>query len=190
MLEAEDKTMKMKRLSAASVAIALALTLAQPVWAKKKIGMDAVWEPGGEAQAAKEKCASADPSKTRACFIGAMKAAGATAEAQDLSAQLPEAGYMRSFADGGPAGVAHVTFPYRANENNAVYLVNGKPDFVNVDDQSLLPKGDMEKDPVYASLKSRDSEATLWPGDRYSPGSPSASQFQGVESASSWTTGS
>jgi len=172
--------MEMKRLSGSLAALALVLTFAQPAWAKKKIGMDAVWEPGtGEAQAIKEKCASPDPSKTRTCFIGAMKAAGASPEALDFMAQLPESGYMRSFADGGAAGVAHVSFPYRANENYTVYLVNGKPDFVNVDDQSLLPKGDMEKDSVYAGLKARSAEATLWPGDRYSPGRPSSEPAPG-----------
>jgi predicted secreted protein len=179
-LGVEDRSMKIRLLSAAWVVLALALAQGQPAWAKKRIGPEAVWEPSpSEVAAFKEKCASSDPAKTRACLIGAMKAAGASKEAQEFTSQLPEPGYMRNFADAAPAGVAYVSFPYRANENNVVYLVNGKPDFVNVDDQSLLPRGDVEKDPVYTALKAKSSEATLWPGDRYSQGRPSSEPAPG-----------
>jgi predicted secreted protein len=171
----------MRKLPASVLALVIVFAaLAQPAWAKKKIGPENVWDPGlSELASLKARCASSDPAKTKACFIGAMKVAGASKEAMEFAGQLPEAGYMRSFADGGPAGVAYVTLAYRANENQVVYLVNGKPDSVNVDDQTLLPKGDLEKDPVYVALKARGTEAALWPGDRYSPGHPAVGPAPG-----------
>jgi len=151
-----------------------------PAWAKKKVGPESVWDPGAsEVTALREMCAASDPAKTRSCFLGGMKTGGASREAQEFAAQIPEPAFMRSFADGGPVGVAYVTFPYRANENQGVFLVNGKPDLVNVDDPTLLPKADLEKDSIYAALKAKNPEATLWPGDRYSPGHPAVERTPG-----------
>jgi predicted secreted protein len=179
MLGAEEETMMKRTASVLALCVGLAV-LTLPAWAKKKVGPEGVWDPGwSQITDLKAKCASTDPAKAKACFIGAMKGDGANKEAMEFTAQLPEPGFMRSYADGGPAGIAYVTFPYRANENQAVYLVNGKPESLNVDDQSLLPLAELEKDPTYAALKARGSSAALFPGDRYTPGHPAISPSPG-----------
>jgi predicted secreted protein len=160
--------------------LALALVTSPAVWAKKKLGPEAVWEPGAtRLQALRDECAAGDPAKLKSCWIAAMKKGGASKEAVDFASQLQDPGCLRDYKEGGAAGIAYVVYPYRANENNAVYLVNGKPDLIDVDNQSQLPTGEMQKDPVYTDIAKKYPNVTLWPGDRFTAGHPSAQLLAG-----------
>jgi predicted secreted protein len=64
--------------------------------------------------------------------------------------------------------VAWVTYPFRANENQGVLLVNGDPSPIDVDDFSRLAQGELNRDQAYAELKRAYPDISLWPGDRYS----------------------
>lgn len=162
--------MNQKIIVIATLTLAIA---AGAAWAKDKIGPEDVWDPGAsQLQALRDGCGAGDPAKLKSCWIAAMKKGGASKGAVDFAAQLQDPGSLRDYKEGGAAGIAYVVYPYRANENNAVYLVNGKPDLIDVDNQSQLPVGEMQKDPVYADMAKRSPGVSLWPGDRFTAGHP------------------
>lgn len=163
----------MNKKAIACAILGLALATSPAVWAKKKLGPEAVWEPGASTlQALRDECAGGDPAKLKSCWIAAMKKEGASKEAVEFATQLQDPGCLRDYKEGGAAGIAYVLYPYRANENNVVYLVNGKPDLIDVDNQPQLPTADMQKDPVYAEMARKSPNISLWPGDRFTPGHP------------------
>lgn len=75
---------------------------------------------------------------------------------------------MQGFRPLGPIGVASVMYPFRANENNGLLIVNGEPPLVDVDALQNLPQGEMKADPAYQAMFKQHPDATLWPGDRAS----------------------
>ena len=74
---------------------------------------------------------------------------------------------MRAFRHVGPVDIAYATNPFRANENDIVFLVNGTPGMIDVDNEQLLNKTELTKDPVYATLASQYPQISLWPADRH-----------------------
>jgi hypothetical protein len=75
-------------------------------------------------------------------------------------------GIMTAFKDYGPVDAAQILYPLRANDNYALLLVNGDPNFIDVDDLQKLDRAALEKDPKYQALKKKYPGADLWPGDR------------------------
>ncbi len=105
------------------------------------------------------------------CFTDQMKAAGASPEALAFTRLINGDGYIQAFRPVGIVGVAAVVYPFRANENDGLYLVNGQPPAINIDELQKLPSGQLDADPAYAALKGSHPNADLWPGDRSSPDS-------------------
>jgi hypothetical protein len=101
------------------------------------------------------------------CFLSVMKSGGATPEAVAFTRLTENTGYMRSFRDTGKVDVAYVTYPFRANENQGFFLVNGNPPFIDVDNLTALPQANMKKDPRYLKIVRKYPKANLWPGDRF-----------------------
>lgn len=60
--------------------------------------------------------------------------------------------YPRGFRHLRPVDIAYVTYPFRANENDGVFLVNGAPVNIDVDNQGLLAQGKRTKNSAYATL--------------------------------------
>ncbi len=111
------------------------------------------------------------------CFIDQMKAAGASPDALAFTHLVHGDGYIQAFRPVAQVGIASVLYPFRANENDGLYLVNGRPPALNIDDLQKLPSGQMDFDHDFASVKKSHPNADLWPGDRSSADSLLALTF-------------
>jgi hypothetical protein len=106
-----------------------------------------------------------------ACFAAAMAAAGARQTALAFTRQLDNQGYLTALlATGGPIAVAHVFYPFRANENDAWLLVNGTPPLIDVDNRQYLDLDRLQSSPAYQSIRRRYPNVDFWPGDRTAGG--------------------
>lgn len=133
----------------------------------ERIGPEAVWGPGMSImQDIRQQCSSASGQHFGECFASGMQKAGASPQAVAFTRLTGNTGYVRDFRKVGPVDVVYVNFPFRANENQGAYLVNGSPQMIDLDDQSLLPKDLLAKNAVYAKLEKKYAEITLWPGNR------------------------
>ncbi|MFY9802495.1 MAG: protease inhibitor I42 family protein [Candidatus Acidiferrales bacterium] len=136
-----------------------------------RITAAAVWNPAPDALAAiRTKCGDAgDPSHLEICFLGEMKSAGASPEAVAFSRSAADIGviYMRAFRKVGPVDVAYIEYVFRANELEGVFLVNGDPSPIDVDDEDVLPKTRLLGNSAYAALAQQYPNVSIWPGDRF-----------------------
>jgi hypothetical protein len=106
-----------------------------------------------------------------ACFVAAMAAAGAPPAALALARRLNGEAYLQALAEtGGPVSVAHVFYPFRANENDAWLLVNGRPESIDVDDMHHLALAALRGAPAYRAIAQRYPQLSLWPGERGAAG--------------------
>ena len=138
----------------------------------ESVGVEAVWKPGpSSVQDIKAQCASNGPS-FQDCFINAMGKAGASPQAVAFMRRTDGA-YLREFRRVGPVDIAYVTYPFRANENDGIFLVNGTPASVDVDNQQLLAMDELAKNSAYAALAKQYPQISLWSGDRYRTDEPS-----------------
>lgn len=101
------------------------------------------------------------------CFLNLMKELGASAEAIRFTRLTDTTGYVRYFVNAGTIGVAYVFYPFRANENFGVTLVNGKPGMIDVDDFRWVDLTVLKKDPTYLKILDSFPDAAVWPGDRF-----------------------
>lgn len=138
-----------------------------------RTGPGAVWNAApsfvGKVQA---KCGALVSPKLGECFVGVMQEAGASSAAAAFARRMDGDAWMRAFRESGRVAVAYITYPFRANENQGVLLVNGDPDLIDVDDFVLPMKAALEKDHVYAGLVKRFPDTSFWPGDRYTADFP------------------
>jgi predicted secreted protein len=136
-----------------------------------RITASAVWNPPPDTLAAiRTKCGDAgDPSRLENCFLSEMKSAGASSEAIAFARSAADIGviYMRTFRRVGPVDVAYVEYAFRANELEGVFLVNGDPSPIDVDDEDLLPKNRLQGNSAYAALAGQYPNISIWPGDRF-----------------------
>lgn len=152
----------------------------KPVVSADRIGPSAVWKAGPSfLERVHAKCLSLAIPELGECFSKVMKESGASPEAVAFARRMNNDAWMRAFRDARTVGVAYVTYPFRANENNGVMLVNGDPDLIDVDDFVLPMKAELEKDTVYAGLAKRFPEISFWPGDRYSADFPVVESLPG-----------
>jgi hypothetical protein len=147
-----------------------ACAMAQSQSAPRKIGASAVWQiPQTYLASAHAACDKS--SSTGQCFIGQMAKAGASADAIAFTRELykqsrGDVGIMTGFQAIGPVDFAWITYPLRANTNNGLLMVNGKPPIVNVEDLKLLDRKGMEQSPQFQDLKGQFPSVDVWPGDR------------------------
>jgi len=141
-----------------------------------RVGPQAVWKPAPQLIAnIRAKC-GADPQHTAECFLREMGAAGASAEAVAFSKSLPDPGgaYLRGFRDTGRVDIAYVEYFLRANETEGVFLVNGDPPIIDVDDAKYLSTDQLRMNSDYATLLRKFPNLSLWPSDRYHMQTPAA----------------
>jgi integrase len=134
-----------------------------------KIGPKAVWK-GNEKrlmQAVNEKCRNQEPGRIGECLYCVLKEEGASSQALDFVNRINKDGYLNSYRQAGPVGIAYTTYPFRANENHGYLLVNGNPPSIDVDDISILDQKTLEKDPTYGKLKRLFPDIMLWGGNRH-----------------------
>jgi predicted secreted protein len=108
-----------------------------------------------------------------------MKGSGASPEAIAFSRDMGNEAWLRAFRESGRVDIAYVTYPFRANENQGILLVNGDPSPVDVDGSAVPSRGALEKDLVFEALAKRYPDISLWPGDRFGTDQPVAEQLPG-----------
>lgn len=139
----------------------------------------AVWNPSADALAAiRKKCGEeGDPSHQENCFLDEMKTAGASAEAVAFTKSVANIGvvYMRAFRKVDRVDVAYIEYAFRSNELDGVFLVNGEPSPIDVDDEDLIPKIKLQGNASYAALAQQYPNISLWPGDRLDTNTPTLS---------------
>jgi predicted secreted protein len=135
----------------------------------KDIGPGAVWSPDKSfREKVVEQCSSSAVKNFGECFTSVMRDSKAPEEAVAFAQRIGNTGYMRGFRETGLVDIAYVAYPFRANENNGCYLVNGAPPVIDVDDFEITRKIDLAKDSLYREIASGFPKVELWPGDRWS----------------------
>jgi hypothetical protein len=122
----------------------------------------------GFVDAVKAACQEFQSDKLQDCFAAGMKKAKATLAAVQFSKQLGEPGFVREFRAAGPVDIAYVWYPYRANEQQSILIVNGEPATVDVDNHKLIGAEILKGNARFVALARAHKEVSLWPGDRYS----------------------
>ena len=135
----------------------------------RSFGESAVWRPPADFRAKVLAACEKAGRDFGSCFAGQMKVAGASAGALAFTHLLDNNGCMTAFRPLRNVGAAAVNYPFRANENDGLYLVNGEPAAIDIDALQKLPTGQMKADAGYAEMLKQHPKATLWPGDRSSP---------------------
>jgi hypothetical protein len=128
----------------------------------------AVWNPdAGFMQRFHQRCDGRSGGAFGAYFAATMASAGAPPAALEFTRRLGNEAYLQALDEyGGPVALADVFYPFRANENNAWFLVNGTPALIYVDDRRYLALAAMRNPVAYNELRRRYPNVTLWPGDR------------------------
>lgn len=134
------------------------------------IGPGATWNPSQEVWSElQEQCRVVDGSKFVDCVAAIMEKNGAATEAVAFTRLIGGEGYVSSFHERGRVDVVSVAYPFRANDNDGILLVNGVPRVVDVDDWAYLRHLDIRKDRLYLSLVNRFPKAELWTGHHALP---------------------
>jgi len=136
-----------------------------------KITSSAVWQPSSDFLTnAHAACDKVTPSlKFSQCVLEQMSKAGAPADAVNFSRELykqtsGEVGIMTGFHAVGPIDIAWVTYPLRSG--SGLFLVNGQPRMVNVENLKQLDQKSMQESFQYQNLQNQFPKLSLWPGDR------------------------
>jgi len=146
----------------------LAATLAPTDAATKPVGPGAVFSPpAGFVETTHRACDGKSGDAFDECFVGQMQRAGASDAAVAFTRRTGNLGYLRNFRNDGLAGVAWADFPFRANENSVVYLVNALPPMIDVDDLVLLSPATLERNADWAKLAKAYPKLAIFPGDRF-----------------------
>ncbi len=130
------------------------------------VGPDAVWKPPADFRAnVTAACASGD-SNFAECFAGQMRVAGASAAALAFLERTGNQGYLSAFVDAGKVDIAYAEYPFRANESAVVFLVNGEPSMLDVDDLSRIDRKNLQANTTYAGILKKNPKLALFPGER------------------------
>ncbi len=93
-----------------------------------------------------------------ACFAEQMRVAGASAAALAFLERTGNQGYLTAFVDAGKVDIAYAEYPFRANENAVVFLVNGEPSMLDVDDLSRIDRKNLEAEHDLRGHSQEESE--------------------------------
>lgn len=131
----------------------------------EQIGTEAIWNPASEdLNEINIACKDKKPSDYPACFMdkmGGYASSEALAFTQLLEAQKPSRlGYLDAIKEAGIVDLGYVIYPGARTKQGWV-LMNGVPALINVDDLSLLPQAQLQKDPQYVALKKNHPQLQL-----------------------------
>lgn len=102
---------------------------------------------------------------------------GASPEALRFAELTDTSGYLRHFVDTGIVDIAYVCYPFRANDNYGVTLVNGRPGMIDVDDFEYVDLTVLKQDSTYLKIIDDYPDAAVFPGDRYLYNQPIVEQL-------------
>jgi hypothetical protein len=123
-----------------------------------QISEDAVWNAGtDDLRAIDQACKNASTAGYSECFIdqmGGYASSDAVAFTQLLAFQKAQRlGYLAGMREYGIVDLGYVVYPGNAQPSQGWALMNGVPALINVDDLSILPKAEMEKDARFKALR-------------------------------------
>src|SRR6476620_9148377 len=123
-----------------------------------QIGDEAVWNAGSDdLHAIDQACKNSSAAEYGECFIdqmGGYASSEAVAFTQLLASQKPRRlGYLAGMRESGIVDLGYVAYPGNAQPSQGWALMNGVPALINVDDLSILPEAEMEKDAHFKTLR-------------------------------------
>ena len=149
-------------------AVATLLLSAALAASAPQAGPDAVWlAPRHTLDQLSAQCKGQAVPDVRQCLLSFMESSGAKPQAVAFAQGLEGVGFLRSLEPHDPVAVAFVTYPFRANANEGVLLVNGEPPLVDVSDPARLKP--LLQDPRLRGVRVRQPDAGIWASD---PGRP------------------
>ena len=150
-----------------------------PAPAPLPVGPDAVWTPPPTFLATMHAaCDKGPPARFGDCFVAQMKKAGASEPAIAFTRRTGNQGYLHDFRNTGKVDVAHAEYPFRANQNQLCFLVNGEPPMIDVDDPRWIPARDLAANFVYADLLKRFPNLMIVPGLRFGETAPAGANLK------------
>lgn len=164
----------MLRPAAAAVLIIVAATHA--VAAQTAVTAAAMWRPeAGFMARFHAQCEGRRGAAFTGCFAAAMKEAGASPAALAFTRRLGNEAFLEALdPTAGPIAIAHLFYPFRANENEAWLLLNGTPAMIDVDQRRYLLLAEMRLSTGYAAIRRRYPNVAFWPGERGAAGPEAA----------------
>jgi hypothetical protein len=149
----------------------LAAILFAPVaalFAADPVGVDAVWNPPPDFTTRfRAACGGARADQFGECFVGQMRAAGAPPPAIAFASATGNQGYLAELRETGRVDVARAVYPFRANENDVVFLVNGTPAMIDVDAPKYAGPAAVARSAEFREIQRRVPKAAVFPGDRF-----------------------
>jgi predicted secreted protein len=133
---------------------------------QSKITARAVWKPTARAMTEIRKSCDSMGADVALCFVVGMRAHKASKEALRFATLTGGDAYMREFGEKGIVDAACVEYPYRANENRALMLLNGTPSMIDVDDSKFFPAKALDADPRMIAIRSQYPNVMTMPGNR------------------------
>jgi hypothetical protein len=153
--------------AAAVLALCPQLATSQTGGDGPRIDAHSAWHPAPAALSLiRKSCENLSFPALGECFARGMQRSGASPEAMALTHRLDNEAYLHDFIETGEVDLAFVTYPFRANQNEACFLVNGSPAMIDVDNIRQLSQDKMKQDHAYQSLAAAYPNLSLWPGDR------------------------
>jgi hypothetical protein len=149
------------------------------VQTEAKYGPSAIWTASPaflqSAHTACDNTYASAGNKLPQCFIEQMTKAGAPADVvsftRALYARTGQFGVMGAIKSYPPVDLAWVVFPLRANHNDGLLIVNGKPPFIDLDDTQKLDQAAMQKDPLFVQWKASNPQLEVFRAE-HSAGAP------------------
>jgi len=127
------------------------------------ISTDSVWAaPDGAVQELQSHCGPVQAGRA-ACYQAVAARHGASPAALGAIGLLQGEGHIIGFRAAGRVDLAAALFPFRANQNVALLIVNGDPPVVDADDPAFLGRG-WEPSRMGGAPA---PPASLFPGDRF-----------------------
>jgi hypothetical protein len=131
------------------------------------VGADAVWTPPANfVETFHKACDGREGRAFSDCFVDQMQKAGASAAAVAFARRVDGMGYLSGFEEAGRVDLAFAEYPFRANENQLCFLVNGEPPLLDVDDLARLDRAALAANADYAILARQFPNLAIFPGRR------------------------
>lgn len=141
--------------------------------AESRFNAQSVWRPKpGEMGRIQKTCTKAlqrgQFQDVGDCFFTELKKRKVHSEVLRFVKMIDNTGYMTHFKKIGPVDLAYVTYPFRANQNEGCYLVNGTPSLIDVDSPSVLSfkNYEIESSIDVVNLRSIYPQLSIFPESR------------------------
>ena len=144
-----------------------------------QITSSSIWNPDMKTMnILSHDCAGVQPSRLGDCLNSVMQKTGADENAILFTSLVGGRSYMRSFRTTGMIDIAYTFDPFLKDDNMGIYLVNGNPQIINVDDFSILDLKALHSNNDFNSLAKRFPKISIFPADRGDKNTPIVKKFK------------